>query len=157
MTTLQIFWYMLILLLASGFDKKTRKEFRHFFFETTSLRKLASKQFALNKQKKKVKIMILISFKHIFFCLKQPPFISTPAQHNNYDKGCNNSKHPVPPPTTRPTTSLDDGDVRFSVSPDRIAPRRKCVVVSKLIFWNGEALDSMPVLLKALILPSNVM
>lgn len=55
-------------------------------------------------------------------------------QPNIQQSGCNSSKHPVPLPTTRPTTSLDDGETKRSVSPERTAPRRKCVVVSKLIF-----------------------
>lgn len=67
--------------------------------------------------------------------LATPNFICYITDDNSLQhSGCRSSKQPVPLPTTRPTTSLDDGEANFSVSPDSTAPRRKCVVVSKLIF-----------------------
>ena len=90
--------------------------------------------------------------------LATPNFICYITDDNRLQhSGCSSSKQPVPLPTTRPTTSLDDGEANFSVSPDSTAPRRKCVVVSKLIFWKGEAFDSSPTRLNALMVPSNVM
>ena len=67
---------------------------------------------------------------------------------------CINSKLPVPPFTIRPATRQADGDCKESVSPDIVALFKKCIVVSKLIFWRGELLVSNPILLKALYDPS---
>ena len=60
------------------------------------------------------------------------------------------SKAPVPPLTTRPATRHAEGERMGSVSPASVALFKKCMVVSKLIFWKGELLVSIPMRLKGL-------
>jgi hypothetical protein len=46
--------------------------------------------------------------------------------------------------TTRPSTMREAGDARSSLAPCSVASVRKAAAVSKLIFRNGERLQSMP-------------
>lgn len=50
----------------------------------------------------------------------------------------------MPASTTRPSTRRAAGEVRSSCAPRRVASVRNAVAVSKLIFRNGLALESMP-------------
>ena len=59
--------------------------------------------------------------------------------------GCKSWIDPVPPFTTWPITMREEGDLRSSFSPWRQASVMKFMLVSKLIFRSGDALEVIPI------------
>ena len=62
---------------------------------------------------------------------------------------CIPSRNPARTSTTRPSTMREAGEARSSRAPCSVASVRNAAAVSKLIFRNGERLQSMPARLHA--------
>ena len=67
------------------------------------------------------------------------------------------SCEPVPHDTTFPRTICADGELRLSMPALILELTKKCIVVSKLIFCNGDGFDSIAFRLNGLYVPSKVM